>query len=193
MENLELGRPLPMGVQKASSALQIAGNIGFWVQLVLGVFAAALLLLSVAGLAGQGKSTVGTGFSIFCAMGGVIALSISIVLCFRYKRIAQLMRVADPERRPKRTATLQLIKFGTLTNLTGMFLSILGAEAFVGIIWRKLSNVPQGASVYDTLQLVTPNEILLVLANTHTILCHVVGLAITLWLLERLSKSQSSS
>ncbi|MGK7929831.1 MAG: DUF3611 family protein [Microcystaceae cyanobacterium] len=193
MEKYELGRPLPVGVQKASNALQIVGNVGFWVQLVLGVFAAALLLLSAAGLAGQGKSTSGTGFSIFCAMGGVIALAVSIVLFFRYKQIAKLMRVSDPERRPKRSSTLQLIKFGILTNLIGMFLSILGAEAFVGIIWRKLSNIPQGAIVNDTRELVTPNEILLVLANTHTILCHVVGIAITLWLLERLSKANSSA
>ncbi len=191
MERSELGRPLPMGVQKASSVLQVSGNIGFWIQLVLGVFAAALLLLSAAGLAGQDKSTAGTGFSIFCAMGGVVALAVSIVLFFRYKRIALLMRVADAQRRPKRSSTLQIIKFGIVTNLVGMFLSILGAEAFVGIIWRKLSNVPQGASVYDTRELVTPNEILLVLANTHTILCHVVGIAIALWLLERLSKAQS--
>jgi hypothetical protein len=188
-----LGRPLPIGVQKASNALQIAGNIGFWLQLVLGVLAAVLLLLSAAGLAGQGTNTPGTGFSIFCAAGGVIALAISIVLFFRYKQIAKLMRVPEPERRPKRSSTLQLIKSGLLTNLIGMLLSILGAEAFVGIIWGKLSNISQGSLFGDKENLlVTPNEILLVLANTHTILCHAIGLAIALWLLERLSKAQSS-
>ncbi len=187
MERSELGHPISSRVQKASNTLQIAGNVGFWLQLVLGVFAAALLLLSSAGLAGQGKSTTGTGLSLFCAAAGVVALAISVVLCFRYKRIAQLMRVLDGEQRPKKKNTLQLVKFGLLTNLAGISLAVLGAEAFVGIIWRKLSNVPQGASVYDTRELVTPNEILLVLANTHTILCHVVGLAITLWLLDRLN------
>ncbi|MGK7943913.1 MAG: DUF3611 family protein [Microcystaceae cyanobacterium] len=189
-----LGRPLPIGVQKASSALQIVGNIGFWVQLILGVLAAVLLLLSAAGIASQDKSTPGTGFSIFCAMGGVIALAISIVLFFRYKQIAKLMRVTEPEQRPKRSRTLQLIKFGILTNLIGMLLSILGAEAFVGIIWGKLSNISPGTVFGDSDKLlVTPNEILLVLANTHTILCHAIGLAIALWLLERLNKVQSST
>lgn len=188
-EKYELGRPLPSGVQRAAALLKLGGNIGFWVQLVLGVLAAALLFLSAAGLLAQNKSTEGAAFSLFCATGGVLGLVVSIVFCFRYKKIADRMILADAAQRPKRSTTLQFIKGGLIANLVGMVLAILGAEAFVGVLWQKLSNLPQGAAVYDTSKLPTPNEILLVLANTHTILCHFVGIAIALWLLDRLSKS----
>ncbi len=178
----------PPSVQRAATILRLAGNTGFWLQLILGVLAAALLLLSVAGLAGDTKTTSGATLSIFCATGAVISLAISIFLYFRYKRIAQLIENAPPGDRPDKKTTIRMIKLGLTTNLVGMFLAIIGAESFVGILWRKSSNVPQGANItYDPSQIVVPSEVLLVLANTHTILCHFIGIMIGLWLLDRLN------
>ncbi|ACK68824.1 conserved hypothetical protein [Gloeothece citriformis PCC 7424] len=184
----ELASPVPQGVRKAASTLKLAGSIGFWLQLILGVLAAVLLLLAVAGLSGDEKRLQGAGFSIFCATGGVLALIASIILYFRYMKIAQLIQISSPDIRPHKKSTLQIIKIGLVVNLVGMLLSILGAESFIGILWGKLSQIPAGAAVYNTSQLPQPNEILLVLANTHTILCHFVGIVIGLWLLERLHR-----
>ncbi|MEM8780808.1 MAG: DUF3611 family protein [Cyanobacteria bacterium P01_G01_bin.49] len=187
-QNYEIARPLPPNVKRAATILSWAGNAGFWGQLVLGILAAALLFLALAGLVAQEKSTEGTSFSVFCSIAGVVALLISIIICFRYKKIAQLMRSSESAKRPKKSSTLQFIRAGLLSNLAGMFLSIIGAEGFVGILWRKLSNVPQGAAVYDTSKLPTPSEILLLLANTHTILCHFAGIVVGLFLLDRLDR-----
>lgn len=187
-QNYQITRPLPPNVKRAAFILLWSGRVGFWGQLILGVLAAALLFLSVAGLVAQDKSTEGTSFSVFCSIAGVIALLISIIICFRYIRISQLMRVSDATKRPKKTSTLQLIRIGLFSNLVGIFLSIIGAEGFVGILWRKLSNIPQGAAVYDTSKLPTPSEILLLLANTHTILCHFAGIVVGLYLLDRLDR-----
>ncbi|MGK7957413.1 MAG: DUF3611 family protein [Crocosphaera sp.] len=187
-QNYEIARPLPPNVKRAARILQWSGNIGFWGQLVLGVLAAALLFLALAGLVAQETSTEGTSFSVFCSIAGVIALIISILICFRYKKIAQLMRDPEAKSRPKKSSTLQLIRAGLLSNLVGIFLSIIGAEGFVGILWRKLSNIPQGAAVYDTSKLPTPSEILLLLAKTHTILCHFAGIVVGLYLLDRLDR-----
>lgn len=184
----QLASPLSQNVRKAASTLRIAGVLGFWLQLSFGLLAAVLLLLAVAGLSGEAKTVQGAGFSIFCATGGVLALIASIILYFRYKKISQLIQSSDPSIRPHKKSTLQVIKLGLVTNLVGMLLSILGAESFVGILWQKLSQIPAGAAVYNTAQLPQPNEILLVLANTHTILCHFIGVVIGLWLLERLNQ-----
>ncbi|MEA5512106.1 DUF3611 family protein [Crocosphaera sp. UHCC 0190] len=187
-QNYEIARPLPPNVKRAATILSWAGNIGFWGQLILGVLAVALLSLSLAGLVVQQKSAEGTSFSIFCSIAGVLALIISIIICFRYKKIARLMRNPEATQRPKKASTLQLIRAGLLSNLVGIFFSIIGAEGFVGILWQKLSNIPQGAAVYDTSKLPTPSEILLLLANTHTVLCHFVGLVVGLYLLDRLDR-----
>ncbi|MDJ0846143.1 DUF3611 family protein [Crocosphaera sp.] len=189
-QNYQISQPLPPNVKRAATILQWSGNIGFWGQLVLGVLAAALLFLALPGLAGQENRTEGTNFSIFCSIAGVSALLISILICFRYKKIAQSMRNPEAKARPKKSSTLQLIRAGLLSNLVGIFLSIIGAEGFVGLVWLKLSNIPQGASVYGTSSsnLLTPNDFLLLLANTHTILCHFVGIVVGLYLLDRLDR-----
>jgi hypothetical protein len=186
-KNYELSRSLPPNVQRAAAILRFAGNVGFWVQLVLGVLAAALLFLSIAGLLTQQKASQGTGFSIFCSTAGVLCLVVSILICFRYKKIADLMESGNIEQRPKKTTTIQTVRLGLSSNLIGIFFSIIGAEGFIGILWSKFSNIPQGAAVYDTSKLPTPNEILLLLANTHTILCHFAGIVVSLWLLDRLN------
>lgn len=198
--NSELARPLPAGRrQKAAATLKLAGNLGFWLQLVFGVIAAVLLLLSIAGLSSNPQeadniNSAAIGFSIFCATGGVIALVISILLYFRYKKIAFLIQAKELSDRPQRRTTLRMIKLGLVTNLVGMLLAIMGAEAYVGLLLGKLSNITPGViATTGNPNLPTASEILLVLANTHTILCHYLGIVIALWLLNRLNSLNKAS
>jgi hypothetical protein len=183
----------PRRKQQAASTLRLAGNLGFWLQLVLGVIAAVLLLLSIAGLStnplqGKNLNSAAVGFSIFCATGGVMTLVVSIIIFFRYKKIARLIQTPEVRDRPSKKYTLRMIKIGLIPNLIGMLLSIMGAEAYVGILLGKLSNITPGVIANTgNVNLPTANEILLVLANTHTILCHFVGIIISLWLLDRLN------
>ncbi|NES82477.1 MAG: DUF3611 family protein [Moorea sp. SIO2B7] len=181
-------RPLPSGLMRASATLKLYGNIGFWVQLVLGIVAFIILLFASTSLFNEKQATPGIGFGFFCAIAGVVALGVSILCCFRYRKIAQMMQAPDPVERPKKGYTLQVIKFGLIANLVGMFLAIIGAEALVGLLLGKLLNLPQGAAVYDTSQLPQPKEIVIILANTHTIMSHFMGISISLWLLNRLNR-----
>lgn len=190
----ELARPLVGNRrQKAAATLGLAGNLGFWLQLVFGVIAAVLLLLAVASLSSNPQqnnnlNSAALGFSIFCATGGIIALVISIILYFRYKKIAQLITLPNISDRPQRKTTTRMIKLGLITNLIGMFLSIMGAEAYVGLLLGKLGNITPGIPLsVGNANLPTASDLLLVLANTHTIFCHFLGIVIALWLLDRLN------
>lgn len=191
------GSSIPAAILRASSTLRFAGNIGFWVQLVLGVVAALILLFASASLVG-GDSTAaaaqdpkfsqGSSFGIFCAAGGIVALVVSIFFFFRYKTIARLMLVSDNALRPKKSYTLQTIKFGLLANLLGMMAAIIGAEAFVGLVIGKALTIPQGAVFSNTSQLIQPKDLFIILANTHTIASHFTGIVVALWLLNQLNK-----
>jgi hypothetical protein len=190
----ELARPLIGNRrQKTASTLGLAGNLGFWLQLVFGVIAAVLLLLAIAGLSSNSQqsssiNSAAVSFSIFCATGGVIALVISIILYFRYKKIAHLINLPSATDRPHKKTTMRMIKLGLITNLAGMFLSIMGAEAYVGLLLGKLSNITPGVIANTgNANLPTASDLLLVLANTHTIFCHFLGIVIALWLLDRLN------
>ncbi len=181
---------LPSSVRNASSALKLAGNIGFWLQLILGVVAAIILLFSSAVLSGGETNTqkAGSAFALFCATAGVLTLALSCFFFWRYKKIGRAIQDPNLAQRPKKQYTIKLVKFGLLANLTGTFISLIGAEAFAGLLYSKAARIPIGAAVFDTPRLIEPVEIMLLLGNVHTIFSHFAGIAIGLWLLDRLSK-----
>ena len=181
---------LPPAVLRASATLNLAGNIGFWVQVVLGVVAALILLFASTSLFGEEKANPAIGFGFFCASAGILALIVSIFFCFRYRQMAQLMRSSDSLSRPKKGYTLQVIRLGLIANLVGMLLSIIGAESLVGLLLGKFLNLPQGAvtSTINPNQLLKAGEIMIILANTHTIASHFTGIVISLWLFNRLNR-----
>ncbi|BAW95279.1 hypothetical protein NIES970_01810 [[Synechococcus] sp. NIES-970] len=190
------GASIPAAILRASATLKLAGNIGFWVQIILGVVAALILLFASASLVGgdgpnasqDPRFVQGSSFGLFCAAAGIVGLIVSIFFFFRYKTIARLMLAGDNSLRPKKSYTIQTIKFGLLANLLGMMFAIIGAEAFVGLVLGKSLTIPQGAVFSNTSQLIQPKDLFIILANTHTIASHFTGIVIALWLLDRLNK-----
>ena len=115
-------------IRRAFTSLKWAGLIGFWVQLVLGVVSTVMLLLAITNR--KETSQPGTGFSLFCAVCGLICLIVAIYFSFRYGKMAQ--RFQRGTTRPKKSTTIKTIKIGLIINLVGMLLTILGAEAIAG-------------------------------------------------------------
>ncbi len=156
----------------------------------MGVISAVLLLIASASYFGLKQRTQGIEVGILCAFGGVILLAVGIIFTVRYGRMAKEMVSADASRRPKKSETLQLIRTGLVVNLVGMFLSILGAEALAGIVLLKILTLPQGSVAFGTQnlsQFVNPVDLIIVQANTNSIMAHFAGIACSLWLLQRLS------
>lgn len=191
-DNYELtpSRELPPNVLRASTILKQVGILGFWVQLVLGVIAAVILLIASFGLVTEKTATEGnpSGLGIFCATAGLIALVMSIFFFSRYINIAKLLRSLDSNLRPKKTETLGAIKFGLIFNLVGMFMSIMGAEIFVAIVLGKSLVFNPNLRGLDSGQFVNSTDIFIILANTHTIFAHFTGIGSSLWLLNRINK-----
>lgn len=183
----EISRPLPLAVQRVSTDLTWAGNIGFWFQLVLGVVSAVILLLAGAG--SQDQASAGIGFGLFSAACGLVALAIAIYFSFRYTGIAKQLRDPDPAKRPNKIDTIKVIKIGLMVNLTGMLLTIVGAEAIVGIVLDKsLKNPPGALANLDPSKLVNSIDLLVIQANTNTIFAHFAGIISSLTLLNRISR-----
>jgi hypothetical protein len=187
-ENYELTPSLPSNVQRASSILRRIGRISFWLQIVLGVISAVLLLIASASLFGNQQRTQGIEIGILCAFVGVVLIGAGIYFSWRYIRISNLMQVSDSSSRPRKADTLQVIRYGLIVNLTGMFFAILGAEALAGIVLVKSLSVPQGIFNQDFSKFVNSVDLLIVQANTNTIAAHFSGIVSTLWLLSRITK-----
>jgi len=184
----ELSRAIPTSVLMVSSSLKRAGVIGFWVQLVLGVIGAVTLLFATPILLQNRVKTPENDFGIFCAILGLILLGISIYVSVIYGRIARKLQNPDPTNRPKKTETLKMIKIGLTLNVVGSFVSIIGAQALVGVVLAKSLARGQITLSTNPSEFVNSIDLLIIQANTNTILANFSGILNSLWLLNRISR-----
>jgi hypothetical protein len=185
---------LPPALQRVAFTLRTVGGISFWLQTVLGVISTLVLLFatfssSAARQANQAASNQGTGFGIFFAICGLLALGGGAYFAFRYTRISSELLASNASERPSKANTLQAIRLGLIVNLVGMLLTILGAQAIVGSILAKSLSQPQGAfTAIDPTRFVQSVDLFVVQANTNTIAAHFVGIAASLWLFNRVNR-----
>lgn len=186
----ELTGPLPQKVLQVSADLRLAGRIGFWVQLVLGIISAVTVLFASSSFVDKTNTanTQGNEFGVFCAVCGLIALGVGIYFSFRYLSIAKLLQNSDPGRRPNKADTIQVIRLGLIVNLVGMLLTIIGAEAIVGLVLAKSLGNPPGQLNLDPNKLVNSIDLLVIQANTNTIAAHFAGIVTSLVLLNRITR-----
>ena len=192
---LESFSSLPPAVQRVASALRNIGWVCFWAQSVLSVVAALILLFAIPfalpSAASSARSTnPGTGGGLFFAICGLVVLAYSVYRAFRYTRLSRELRSPSTTTRPKKADTIQAVRFALMSNTVGMFLTILGAEAISGTLLAKSLAQPQ--ALYNPNinfnQFIQPLDIFVVLANTHAIFAHFIGIVAALWLLERIYK-----
>lgn len=178
-------------VKKIAAQLRRVGWVSFWLQLVLAVVSTLIFLFAIP-FASTGASNPGTGGSLLFAVGGLLVLYGSTFWSFRYVTIARKLK--NPDLRPKKAETIKTIQLGIMSSLTGMGLSVLGAESIAGTLLGKSLSLAQPFAVYspDALsKIIQPLDIFIVLANTHTITAHFIGVLGSLMLLSQITKSSS--
>jgi hypothetical protein len=186
---------LPAAVQRVAFALRTVGWVSFWVQLVLAVVAAIILLFAIpfaipSTTAAANSTSAGTGGGVFFAICGLLVLGYSVFRAFRFTRLSRQLRSPANAIRPKKADTIKQVQFTLVSNLVGMLLTLVGAEAISGTLLAKSLAQPQalfGAAV-DVGKFIQPLDIFVVLANTHATVAHFVGIVGTLWLLDRIHK-----
>jgi Protein of unknown function (DUF3611) len=186
----------PLAVQRVAFALRTAGWISFWVQLVLAVVATIILLFAIpfalprATPTGAAPTNAGSGGGVFLAICGLVVLGYSVYRAFRLTRLSRELRSPANAVRPKKADTIKDVRLTLMSNLAGMLLTLIGAEAISGILLAKSLSQPQaffGTSI-DLSRFIQPLDIFVVLANTHASVAHFVGIVTTLWLLDRIYK-----
>jgi hypothetical protein len=102
--------------------------------------------------------------------------------------------------RPSKGETSRLIKRGVLADLAGITLAVLGYQSLAGSLFVQASQqVPGffGAQIQATPGVagrviglpITSIEMLAVLGNTQVLFAHLIGLWISLWLLQRVYRT----
>lgn len=168
---------------------RITGWISFILQLVLGVVSALLLLVFVifSPRTRIPSNSGETSFGVFLAICGLVALGISIYLAFRCKNIGRQLQSTNPSNRPRKVETVKVLQLALIINLVGMLLTLLGAQATIGLLLVKVSSSQPIATQIDPNR-ITAQDLFAVQANTNIITAHFVGLIASSWLLNRITR-----
>ena len=173
-------------MRRVSTALKWGGFSGFWIQVVLGVVSTVTLLLAITSK--TERNNAATGFSLFCAVCGLICLIVGICISFRHGKMAA--KFATPGiAPPKKSTTIKIVQIGLINSLVGTFLSILGAQAIAGLVLSKILAFGQGEVLAGKdKEFVNSLDLFIVQACINIIAAHFAGLVSSLWILSRIDK-----
>ena len=179
--------------QMLSAGLRRMGWIRFWIQVVLGVVVLGVLLFTAVGgsLARNAERAVGLGPGISLTTLAFLVLLYSL---WHGWLIVRTGRALNSQARPTRGETSRLIKRGLIADLLGLVLATVGYQALAGPLFIQASMQTPGIAIggrgmADNLA-ITSLEILSVLSNTQVLFAHLVGLILSLWLLQRVYRTQ---
>jgi hypothetical protein len=185
-----------LDLQLISGALRRLGWVRFWVQVALGVVVVGVLTFNNIGgrLAANSSRALGLGPGI-----SLTTLSFLLLLWCLWQSwlIVRCGRALNSTARPSKGETARLIKRGLLADLVGVTLAVVGYQSLAGSLFVQASQqVPgffgaqiQGApgTAGRVVGLpITSIEMLSVLGNTQVLFAHLIGLWISLWLLQRI-------
>lgn len=143
------------------SRLRKAGQISFWVQIVLGVISAIFWLVALAGqISTFGQVSPGSQLAIWFTLLTLLTLAFNGFLTFQYWQTSE-------------TGRLRIVLYA---SLAGAFLAAISSAAQVGELL---------ASLFFRQTLVGRQEgwgLLLTTVNTNITLAHLVSLTAVLWI-----------
>ena len=185
-------------LQHIGSSLRRMGWLRFWIQLVLGVVVVGVLVFNNIGgrLAANSQRALGLGPGISLTTLAFLILLWGIWHSWLVVRCGRAL--ASPVK-PSKGETSKLIKRGLLADLFGLTMAAIGYQALAGSLFVQASQqVPgcfgaqiQGAGGAGSRVVglpITSIEMFSVLGNTQVLFAHLLGLIITLWLLQRVHR-----
>lgn len=190
-------------LKKIADVLRWTGWASFWVQLILLAVTSLMLILAISGRTfnraiepvpgGQvvnyyQGTTPGIGIGIFWAGCGILALLFGLFIAFRQTRLAKRLFSSNETIHPQKSEVLQVLRWGVITGLVGMLLTIFGGGATIGLLLSKSIAQPQGVAIYDPTRIIRSLDIFVAAANMNGITAHFVGTLTSLGVINWLNR-----
>jgi hypothetical protein len=188
-----------LDLQLIAAALRRLGWIRLWSQVVLGVVVVGVLLFNNIGgrLAANSARALGLGPGISLT---TLAFLLLLWCIWHSWLVVRCGRALNSPVRPSKGETSRLLKRGVLADLAGITLAVLGYQSLAGSLFVQASQqVPGffGAQIQATPGVagrvvglpITSIEMLAVLGNTQVLFAHLIGLWISLWMLQRVYRT----
>ncbi|KAI0562983.1 hypothetical protein FGB62_48g072 [Gracilaria domingensis] len=181
---------IPNGIQSASRALWRIGWFTWWLQLILTVIAAVILLFAFL-FPGINVRSAASAAGFAVSGVGIVFAFLSLFWTYGYTRLALWLGEKHDQEKAKLRINRRL-RFGMLFSITGMVILLLGLQAIVGTLLARLlgtgivspyapaQNVAGGALVSNS-GLVQPVDILVVQACANGLTGLLIALVSTIW------------
>ena len=179
--------------QLLSLGLRRMGWIRFWIQTILGVVVVGVLLFNNIGssLARNSERALGLGPGLSLT---TIAFLFLLYSLWQGWLIVRTGRAIDSSARPSRGETSRLLKRGLIADLLGLVFASVGYQSLAGALFVQASMQAPGISIGAGMRSmenypITSLEMLSVLSNTQVLFAHVIGLILSLWLIQRIYRT----
>ena len=108
--------------------------------------------------------------------------------------IVRTGRALNSSARPSRGETSRLLKRGLIADLLGLVFASVGYQTLAGALFVQASMQAPGISIGAGMRAmenypITSLEMLSVLSNTQVLFAHVIGVIFSLWLLQRIYRT----
>lgn len=182
---LELATPPTLAAILADNLAHgfgVFGGFAFWLQLLLGIVSALLLVF---GYVGHTVSPDHSGFgdAITWATAGFALLIFSTLFAFIYMKAArrirsQLTTYLGHERR----MAFWFVGLGGLISIAGVLVSFVGVGLSVALLIGKTVSQPPGIAITDPQKIVRALDIFILLVNFNLLFAHFIGFGVAAWL-----------
>ena len=188
-----------LDLQLISAALRRLGWVRFWAQVVLAVVVLGVLMFNNIGGQIGARADKALGLSPGLSLT-TFAFFILLWCLWQSWLVVRCGRALNSPVRPSKGETARLIKRGILADLVGLTLGVVGYQSLAGSLFFQASmqagfafggvmTTPGGRI---TNYPITSLEMLSVLSNTQVVFAHLIGLWISIWLLQRIYRPSGS-
>ncbi len=167
---------------KLARDLRLFGWIDFWLQFVLGLIIALLLVFASSGKAFS-PSRPGFGDAIYWGYAGFTLLIPAIVLAFFYVRASRKVAHVplDYLHHEKRIA-FWFLWSGLVIGGLGILISFVGVAMSIALLVVKTISQPPGIAITDPNNIIRALDVFVLIVNFMLLIAHFVGVGIALWL-----------
>lgn len=187
---------------KASRALWRVGWVSWWIQLILTIIAAVILVFSFS-FPGVNHRASASAVGFILAFIGVFIAFVSLFWTYSYTRLSLWLNDVS---KPVEQITSKInsrLRIGMVVALVGLIVSLTGLQAIVGTLLARLlgtgfatapltayhSHATAGAGgLVPGAGIVQPVDILIVQASANSMMALVTALTATIWLRSRQKK-----
>lgn len=179
----------PSRNDRLTQSFSSLGWLGFWMQIAVGSVPLALIIYALAFGRNPAPGTR-AGFPLieYLSIAGLLVLAFTTLWSFRYTRLAP--RLADPARRPTRTAVQRTVWIGVKASTFGIVLSMLVmlfevVQLLIYFLRTPQAGVPVIQTTGGPASWISAADIAGLLALLLTMFAELTVLVFSLWLLFR--------